>query len=69
MVAVEDVGSISPRDGLTQALEDLERRMIQAGLERTRGHRGQTADLLKISRWTLQRKMLKHNLVDLENED
>jgi PAS domain S-box-containing protein len=67
--AVEENETVQPRDGLTQALERLERRLIQSGLEKTRGHRGQAADLLKISRWTLQRKMLKYDLPNIQNED
>ncbi len=47
-------------DGLNIALEDLERRIIQECLRKTLWNRGQAADLLKISRWTLQRKMQKY---------
>jgi len=48
--------------GLNAALENLECRLIQDSLSKTLWNRGQAADLLKISRWTLQRKMQKYDL-------
>ena len=69
MPAAEAGGSVSHADGLNGALEDLERRLIQESLQQTRWNRGKAADLLKISRWTLQRKMDKHDLGKKENQD
>ena len=40
-----------------------DRWLIQESLRKTMWNRSQAADLLKISRWTLQRKMLKYDLV------
>ena len=55
-------------DGLNGALEDVERRLILESLRKTMWNRGKAADRLKISRWTLQRKMLKYDLVKKEDQ-
>lgn len=65
--AVEEDEALSHADGLNGALEVLERRLIQESLRKTMWNRGQAADLLKISRWTLQRKMQKYDLVKKED--
>ena len=49
-------------DGLKGALEDLESRLIQESLRKAMWNRSDAADLLKISRWTLLRKMDKYAL-------
>lgn len=49
-------------DGLNGAIKDLESRLIQESLRKTMWNRTDAADLLKISRWTLQRKMDKYAL-------
>jgi PAS domain S-box-containing protein len=69
MFAVEEDETLSHQDGLNAALEDLECRLIQESLHKTLWNRGQAADLLKISRWTLQRKMLKYDLGKKEDQD
>jgi transcriptional regulator with PAS, ATPase and Fis domain len=69
MTAVEEDMAVSLADGLTGAIEALERRMIQESLRQTIWNRGKAADLLKISRWTLQRKMLKYELGNKEDQD
>jgi PAS domain S-box-containing protein len=61
--------SLDPSSGLNQALENLERGMILQALEQTSWNRNQTAELLKVSRWTLQRKMLKLDIAKLESQD
>ncbi len=48
--------------GLHDAIESLERKMIEAALQQTQWHRGATAKLLKIPRRSLQRKMQKYDL-------
>jgi PAS domain S-box-containing protein len=60
--ASEEDQILSHEDGLNAALEYLECRLIQDSLSKTLWNRSQAADLLKISRWTLQRKMQKYNL-------
>ena len=69
MFAEEENEALNHEDGLNGALEEMERRLIQENLRKTMWNRGQTADLLKISRWTLQRKMLKYDLGKKEDED
>ena len=69
MYAEEEDEALSHEDGLNAALEDLERRLIQESLRKTVWNRGQAADFLKISRWTLQRKMLKYDLGKKEDQD
>ena len=69
MYAEEEDEALSHQDGLNAALEDLERRLIQESLRKTVWNRGQAADFLKISRWTLQRKMLKYDLGKKEDQD
>ena len=69
MYAEEEDEALSHQDGLNAALEDLERRLIQESLHKTVWNRGQAADFLKISRWTLQRKMLKYDLGKKEDQD
>ena len=66
MYAIEEDEVLSRDEGLSGALEDLERRLIQENLRKTVWNRGQAADLLKLSRWTLQ---LKYDLEQKENQD
>jgi DNA-binding NtrC family response regulator len=47
---------------LGQAIEILEKRMIEGALERCRGNRCSVAKVLGIHRNTLQRKMLEYGL-------
>jgi transcriptional regulator with PAS, ATPase and Fis domain len=49
-------------NGLHDAVESLERKMIEAALQQTQWHRGATARLLKIPRRSLQRKIQKYDL-------
>ena len=62
MLAADEEDALDSEEGLAGALEAMERRLIEEGLRKTMWNRGQTADLLKISRWTLQRKMLKYDI-------
>jgi PAS domain S-box-containing protein len=48
--------------GLHDAVESLERKMIEQALQHTQWHRGATARLLKIPRRSLQRKIQKYDL-------
>jgi arginine utilization regulatory protein len=59
---MESVEGLSHDVGLNNALASLERRMIADALQRTKWRRGETAELLKIPRRSLQRKMQKYNL-------
>ena len=60
--AAEADEALDHADGLKGALEDLENRLIQESLRKAMWNRSEAADLLKISRWTLQRKMEKYAL-------
>lgn len=62
MSAQEEDEALNHEDGLNGALEQLERKLIQESLRKTLWNRTQTADLLKVSRWTLQRKMQKYDI-------
>ncbi|HEV3332762.1 MAG TPA: helix-turn-helix domain-containing protein [Bryobacteraceae bacterium] len=49
---------------LEQAIEVLERSMIQRALERSGGNRSEASKLLGIHRNTLQRKLAEYQLAD-----
>ena len=49
---------------LEEAIEVLERSMIQRALERTEGNRSEASKQLGIHRNTLQRKLLEYQLTD-----
>ncbi len=61
-VDMDKEDSLSPEKGLTLILDEIELKMIRETLQRTGWNRSKASDLLKISRWTLQRKMQKHGL-------
>ena len=67
--ATEAEEPLGHTNGLNNALGDLECRLIQESLQKTRWNRSEAADLLKISRWTLQRKMQKYDLGNKKNQD
>jgi len=62
MSATETDEGLNPAEGLSGTLDNLECRLIQDSLHKTLWNRSQAADLLKVSRWTLQRKMQKYDL-------
>jgi DNA-binding NtrC family response regulator len=49
---------------LEEAIEVLERSMIQRALERTGGNRSEASKLLGIHRNTLQRKLVEYHFTD-----
>lgn len=69
LFAEEENEAVCHEDGLCGALEGLERRLIEESLQKTQWNRSQAAELLKISRWTLQRKMQKYDLVKKEDQN
>jgi PAS domain S-box-containing protein len=69
MSAAEEGESMLPDEGLSGALEDLEYQLIRESLQKAMWNRGKAADSLKISRWTLQRKMQKYNLTNREDHN
>ena len=69
MVAEQGDRALARGDGLNETMENFERRLIREALQKTLWNRGQAADMLKVSRWTLQRKMVKYDLVNKDNPD
>jgi PAS domain S-box-containing protein len=67
--AVEDGEILDHVNGLKGALEALESRLIQESLRKSMWNRSEAADLLRISRWTLQRKMEKYALGKKDDKD
>lgn len=67
--ATEENEAVLPPDGLSGALDAMECRLILDSLQKTMWNRGKAADLLKISRWTLQRKMQKYQLARKEDHN
>ena len=49
-------------DSLGAGIEALEREMIQASYERCNGNKTRMAQQLKISRWTLQKKIKQYGV-------
>jgi DNA-binding NtrC family response regulator len=66
---VEDGEILDHVNGLKGALEALESRLIQESLRKSMWNRSEAADLLRISRWTLQRKMEKYALGKKDDKD
>ncbi|MRR38997.1 hypothetical protein EG829_30990, partial [bacterium] len=60
----EDNFSVPLADRLDQIAAAIERRAIEAALEKCSGHRQETADLLHISRKSLHNKMQKYHLFE-----
>ena len=58
----KSVKDLSPDAGLYDMIDSLERRMIVDALTRTKWRRGETAELLRIPRRSLQRKIQKYHL-------
>ncbi len=63
LINMEKEDLLTHDKGLNWILEDMELKLIRDSLQKTLWNRSKAADLLKISRWTLQRKMQKHGLV------
>jgi DNA-binding NtrC family response regulator len=53
---------------IDRLIESAERKMIDAALDRMRGRRQETADLLGISRKSLHNKMQKYGLFDTKRD-
>ncbi|MGH7860026.1 MAG: sigma-54 interaction domain-containing protein, partial [Candidatus Binatia bacterium] len=58
----EPTAAPSPRDGEVTSLEDMERRVIENALTRSRGNKNEAARLLGIDRQRLYRKISKYGL-------
>ena len=55
-------GEAQPRDLLGMVLSCVERPVLQVALEQTHGNQSKAAEMLGITRSTLRKKLLAHNL-------
>lgn len=58
----EDLGDSAPNDMLAMVNLCVERAVLQVALERTEGNQTRAADMLGITRGTLRKKLLVHQL-------
>jgi DNA-binding NtrC family response regulator len=59
---IERGGDVSLQGAVSEAAEEIEKRMIQEALRAHDGRRQQAADALKISRKSLHNKMKKYGI-------
>ncbi len=57
-----DLGESEPRDMLAMVVNCVERPVLQIVLEQSRGNQSKAAEMLGITRSTLRKKLLAHNL-------
>lgn len=57
-----DLGESEPRDILAMVMTCVERPVLQVALEKTNGNQSKAADMLGITRSTLRKKLIAHNL-------
>lgn len=57
-----DLGDSKPRDMLAMVINCVERPVLEIALEKTRGNQTRAAEMLGITRSTLRRKLIAHNL-------
>lgn len=57
-----DLGDSEPCDILSMVVNCVERPVLQVALEKTNGNQSQAAEILGITRSTLRKKLLAHNL-------
>ncbi len=57
-----DLGDSKPRDMLAMVVNCVERPVLEIALEKTQGNQSRAAEMLGITRSTLRRKLLAHNL-------
>ena len=57
-----DLGDAQPRDLLSMVLTCAERPVLQIALERTGGNQSRAAEMLGITRATLRRKLIAHEI-------
>jgi Fis family transcriptional regulator len=57
-----DLGESEPRDMLAMVVNCVERPVLQIALEQAGGNQSKAAEMLGITRSTLRKKLLAHNL-------
>jgi Fis family transcriptional regulator len=57
-----DLGESEPRDMLAMVVNCVERPVLQIALEQAGGNQSKAAEMLGITRRTLRKKLLAHNL-------
>lgn len=57
-----DLGDSQPRDILSMVINYVERPVLQIALEKTNGNQSKAAEILGITRSTLRKKLLTHNI-------
>lgn len=57
-----DLGESEPRDILAMVVSCVERPVLQVALEKTNGNQSKAAEMLGVTRSTLRKKLLAHNL-------
>jgi Fis family transcriptional regulator len=57
-----DLGESEPHDILAMVMTCVERPVLQVALEKTNGNQSRAADMLGITRSTLRKKLIAHNL-------
>lgn len=57
-----DLGDSQPRDVLAMVISYVERPVLQIALEKTNGNQSKAAEMLGITRSTLRKKLLAHQI-------
>lgn len=57
-----DLGDSQPRDLLSMVMNYVERPVLEVALEKTNGNQSRAAEMLGITRSTLRKKLLAHNI-------
>ncbi len=57
-----DLGDSEPRDMLAMVISCVERPVLQIALEQSKGNQSKAAEMLGITRSTLRKKLVAHNL-------
>lgn len=57
-----DLGDSRPRDMLAMVITCVERPVLQVALEKSQGNQTRAAEMLGITRSTLRRKLIAHDL-------
>ena len=59
---LSDLGDSEPRDMLAMVITCVERPVLQVALEQSKGNQSKAAEMLGITRSTLRKKLVAHNL-------